>query len=762
MRRDWQIMALLAAATIAVFWQVSRHEFVNFDDPAYVTFNPVVREGLTWPGVTWAFANLHGEATYWHPVTWLSHMLDCQLFGLKAAGHHLTSLFLHTLNTLLLFVLLRRMTGRRGASAMVAALFALHPLQVDTVAWIAERKNVLSTCFGLLCLWAYVRYVEVPGLKPEGRMSKAEGRPKSEGRNPRPDAGNPWSMVHGPWSLSPLPSSVFYLLSLCFFALGLMSKPTLVPLPFLMLLLDYWPLGRMQNDECRMQKGENRAAESRITPHASLVALLLEKLPFLALTAVSSLLTLRGHESLGALASVEELPMSLRLANAVVACALYLRKLVWPMDLSVFYLHPGRWPAGAVAVSALLVLGVTAAAVWQARRRPYLIVGWLWFLGMLVPVIGLVQAHVQALADRFAYVPVIGVFITAVWGVAEWITHLAATIPANHRWTQMGTDENHPEPRLSAASSRPPASNHEQVEHKPQPGLRNLYSSVFIHGAPLFGYGLAAVVLVGCVVMTSLQLRYWRNSVTLLQRAVRVEPANFIARLMLGNALFERRQLNGALREYQAALRLRPDYPEAWLRAGVTLTEQGRPADAMPFLRKAGELAPGWPEPQRRRALALLRQGRVNEAHAAYQQLVLLMPTTAEGRRDLADMLAEGQQYAEALHYYCEALRLKPDFDAALNNLAMFRASCKQPEFRNGHEAVQLAEAACRLSGRRNPSYLGTLAAAYAEAGRFADAVKTMQEALALAKASGANDLVPIQTQMLQQFRAGKPYRGEL
>jgi spermidine synthase len=259
--------------------------------------------------------------------------------------------------------------------------------------------------------------------------------------------------------------------------------------------------------------------------------------------------------------------------------------------------------------------------------------------------------------------------------------------------------------------------------------------------------------------MTSLQLRYWRNSITLLQRAVQVEPANFMARLMLGNALFERRQLEGAAREYQAALRLRPDYAEAWLRTGVALTEEGRPAEAMPYLVKAGELAPGWPEPQRRLALALLRQGRLKEAHEAYQKLVPLMPATAEGCRDLADMLAEGQQYAEALHYYCEALRLKPDFDAALNNLAMFRASCKQSEFRNGQEAVQLAEAACRLSGRRNPSYLGTLAAAYAEAGQFGDAVKTIQEALALAGASGANELIPIQTQMLQQFRAGKPYR---
>jgi tetratricopeptide (TPR) repeat protein len=259
--------------------------------------------------------------------------------------------------------------------------------------------------------------------------------------------------------------------------------------------------------------------------------------------------------------------------------------------------------------------------------------------------------------------------------------------------------------------------------------------------------------------MTSLQLRHWRNSLTLLQHAVQVEPANFIARVMLGNALFERHQFDGALREYQAGLRLRPDYPEAWERAGAVLTEQGRPADAMPYLTQAVQLAPAWPEAQRRLALAWLRQGRIKEARAAYQQLVSLMPATAEGCRDLADMLTEGQQFAEAVHYYGEALRLKPDFEPVLNNLALLRASCQQPEFRDGRRAVQLAEAACRLSGRRNPSFLGTLAAAYAEAGRFGDAVRTMQEALALARASGADDLLAIQTQMLQQFRAGKPYR---
>ena len=690
-------MALLAAATIAVFWQVTRHDFVNFDDPAYVTFNPVVREGLTWSGVAWAFTNLHGEATYWHPVTWLSHMLDCQLFGLKAAGHHLTSLLLHALNAVLLFILLRRMTGRRGPSAMVAALFALHPLQVDSVAWIAERKNLLSTCFALLALWAYARYAEVQGLKSAGLI-----QPHT---SPAPRSG---SRTAQRASRVPCLVPVFYLLSLFCFALGLMCKPTLVPLPCLMLLLDYWPLGRIA-------AGGMRNPESHLAPHASLLRLLVEKLPFLALTVVSSLVTLRGHDSLGALASAEELPMDLRLANATVACALYMRKLVWPVDLSVFYLHPGRWPAAAVGAGGLLLLGVTAAAVWQARRRPYWIVGWFWFLGMLVPVSGLVQAHVQAMADRFAYVPVIGVFIIAVWAAADWLERRrSADIPSAMRGRALRKYE---------------------------------------------GFGLAALVLAGCVVMTSLQLRHWQDSLTLLQRAVRVEPGNFIARLMLGNALFERRQLDGAAREYQAALRLRSDYPEAWLRAGVTLTEQGRPAEAMPYLTKACELAPAWPEPQRRLALAWLRQGRNSEARAAYQKLVPLLPATIDGRRDLADMLGEGQQYAEAVRYYCEALRLKPDCEPVLNNLAMLRASCPQPEYRNGREAVQLAEAACRLSGRRNPSFLGTLAAACAEAGQFDAAVKTIQEALAVSKASGANELVPIQTQMLQQFRAGKPYR---
>jgi protein O-mannosyl-transferase len=727
MRRDWQIMALLAAATVAVFWQVSWQEFVNFDDPVYVTYNPVVREGLTWPGVVWAFANLHGEATYWHPLTWLSHMLDCQLFGLKPAGHHLTSLFLHTLNALLLFVVLRRMTGRRGASAMVAALFALHPLQVDSVAWISERKNLLSTCFGLLCLWAYVRYAQLQSLESKVQSLKSEVGShvlQTTDHTTRFTLHAPRSTLH---------ASIFYLLSLFCFALGLMSKPALVPLPFVLLLMDYWPLKRMQNAKCKMQNAEPSDTQhaTRIAPPISHfpfpVSLLVEKLPFLALSAASSLVTIWSMATLGGLLGTAELPLSLRLANAPVACAIYLRKLVWPVDLSVFYLHPGRWPVETVVVSVALLLGVTAVALLQARRRPFLIVGWLWFLGMLVPVIGLVQAHVQALADRFAYVPAIGVFVMVVWAAA----------PRRESVPQRGGSDRGPRALQDA----------EGVRGLPQ-------TSMFARGL------VAALVLVGCVVMTSLQLRHWRNSLTLMRRAVQIEPGSYLARVMLGNALFERRDLDGALNQYEAGVQLRPDYPDGWERTGAVLTEQGRPAEAMRYLLKAVDLAPAWPEAQRRLALALLRQGRTNEAREAYQKLAELIPPTAAGCRDLADMLTEGQQYAQAIHYYQEALRLKPDFGAALNNLAMLRASCPQAEFRNGREAVQLAETACRLSGRRDPSFLGTLAAAYAEAGQFGDAVKTIHEALAVARASGASDLVPIQTRMLEQFQAGQAYRS--
>lgn len=693
MRRDGWILLALAAATIVVFGRVAGHEFVNYDDYAYVTMNREVQEGFTWQGVKAAFGQLHGQATYWHPVTWLSHMLDGQLFGLNPAGHHLGNLAFHTLNTLLLYVLWRRMTGARGRSAVLAALFALHPLQVDSVAWVAERKNVLSTLFWILTLLAYLRYAARPH----------------------------WTRY--------LP--VFGLM-----ALGLMAKPTLVTLPCVLLLLDVWPLGRWphhaqpaasREPPVRSRRGneaDSFASQRRPPPDVGgsgswpakggegdrgagaparpLGWLLLEKGPLLGLSLASSLVTVRAHEALGALVSTAELPMAQRLANAVVTYAIYLRKIVWPADLSVFYMHPGRWPVAALVGSSLLLAAVTAVALWQRRSRPFLLVGWLWFLGVLVPTIGLVQAHVQAMADRFAYVPVIGIFLLLVWGVAD----LGARGPWR-RWVLPG---------------------------------------------------VAGLALAACAVLSSLQLRQWRNSHTLLAHAVRLAPTDHIARVMLGNACFERGRLDEALEHYQESARLRPDYAEAWQRAGVALSQKQQFAEAIDHFRTAIRLAPNWTEPRRGLGQVLGGLGRLEEARAEYEMLARLLPADAEGQMRLAEMLAEGRQWAEAAQRYQEALRLDPNLPPALNNLAWLRATCPRPEFRDGAEGVRLAERACALTRRRIPHFLGTLAAAYAEAGRFPEALRAVEEATARAGATGATPLLAAYGPMRALFQAGKPF----
>lgn len=653
MRRDWPFFLALATVTIAVFARVVGHDFVNYDDYAYVTRNSIVQQGLTWHGVKWAFTELHGEVTYWHPLTWISHMLDCQLFGLKPGGHHFGNVVFHTFNTLLLFLLLRKMTGRRIPSAIVAALFALHPFQVDSVAWVAERKNLLSAFFWLLTLLAYVRYAERPAFAR-------------------------------------------YALVFLLMAMGLMAKPTLVTLPCVMLLLDFWPLGRTSW----------AAAPHLQTKPRPVGWLLLEKAPLLVLSAASSVVTVYAHKQIGGLVSGDEFPLVVRLANAVVSYALYLKKVLWPVDLSVFYMHPGRWPVGTVVVSAVVLLAITAVTILQRRQRPFLVVGWLWFLGVLVPFIGLVQAHVQAMADRFIYVPIIGVFVMAVWAVAA----LPATLP-----------------------------------------YRKVIQTAFTGAA-----------LLACIISSSIQLGHWRDSITLMKRAVQVAGGNYLVHEMLGNALADKGELDAALAEYQIATQIKPTEPGPWQKAGMLLTQQGKPADAIPYLQKAIELAPAWPEPRRRLAQALHSQGRRDEARQVYLSLIPLVPLTAEHQRNLADTLAEGQQVAEAIHHYRQALRLKPDHVLVINNLAWLRATAARPEWRDGKEAVTLAEQACAMTARRNPSFLGTLAASYAEAGRFPEAVSTIQEAMTIAKSSGATALLPVQSQMLARFQAGRPFHEAL
>jgi protein O-mannosyl-transferase len=332
------IALLLAAVTTAVYWPVLSHEFINYDDPVYVTENPRVQAGLTEAGLVWAFGRLHGDRTYWHPVTWLSHMVDCQLFGLDAGAHRLVNVLFHAANFVLLFAVLRQFTGATGRSAVVAALFALHPLQVDTVAWVAERKNVLSTIFLLLTIWAYGRFVEFKRLK-----SKVPSQ--------------------APASCITHHASACYLLALFFFVLGLMSKPVVVTLPCVLLLLDYWPLQRWQRWPVKR--------------------LWLEKVPFFVLAAAVSVVTILAHQRLGSVASLTQLPLTGRLANALVSYARYLQKVFWPQNLAVFYPYPAAWPRDVLVLAAVIMLGVSAVVVWRRCSQPYGLVGWCWFLGTL-------------------------------------------------------------------------------------------------------------------------------------------------------------------------------------------------------------------------------------------------------------------------------------------------------------------------------------------------------------------------------------------
>ena len=365
---------ILVLVTIALYWPATRHDFVNYDDDAYVTANVRVQTGLTLESMKWAlFSPVNNN---WHPLTVWSHMADCQFFGLEPWGHHLTSVLLHALNTVLVFLLLGSLTGAFWRSVLVAALFGWHPLHVESVAWVSERKDVLSAFFGLLALIAYARYAE-GSTQPQGRGS--------------------WSVIRGPWSLSHPPFAVFYLLSLLLFALGLMSKPMLVTWPFVMLLLDYWPLRRFEPSTLNSQL-------------STILRLLKEKIPFFVLAALGSVVTFEVQQHGGAIMAAERLPLAGRSENALVSYCRYLGKLFWPTDMAVFYPLPGQWPVGKVLLAGVVMLGITLVLFRLRRRYPYLLMGWLWYCGTLVPVIQLVQTGSHAMADRYTYIPSVGVW----------------------------------------------------------------------------------------------------------------------------------------------------------------------------------------------------------------------------------------------------------------------------------------------------------------------------------------------------------------
>jgi Tfp pilus assembly protein PilF len=590
--RTFFICLFLAITIIAIYWQVNNHDFVYFDDNEYITENRHVQTGLTSGNITWAFTAFH--AGNWHPLTWISHMLDCQLFGLKPGLHHLVNLFFHMANTILLFLILYRMTKGLWQSAFVAAVFAIHPLHVESVAWVTERKDVLSTFFWMLTMGAYVFYVERRELKR-------------------------------------------YLLALFFFALGLMAKPMLVTLPFVLLLLDYWPLRRLTigkssvNEHTQSEKSPNthrkkkerrRSAikaehinktEKQTRQRGVIVQIVLEKVPFFVLSLASSIVTYMAQQKGGAVGSLQSFPLPARIANALVSYCGYIGKMIWPADLAVLYPHPGMFPIWEV-VAAVLFLGLTTFLIIRnVKRYPYLTTGWLWFLGTLVPVIGLVQVGVQAMADRYTYVPLIGVSIMVAWGVPEVLKKW------RHRNAALAT--------------------------------------VAVITLSIFSYA------------TWKQVGYWQNSTTLFKHTLEKTTNNPIMLNNMGNVLEGEGRLDEAISHYTEALQIDPNLSDSYNNIGLALTKQGRADEAIPNFLKAIRINPNHAAAHYNLGTVLASQGKLDEAINHFRESIRIKPEHDKAYNNLGNVLLMQGIIDEAIESYREALRINPDYVMAHENL---------------------------------------------------------------------------------------------
>ena len=584
----WVAVLLLILATTITYFPVKDSEFIDLDDDVYVTDNPWIQQGLNLQSISWAMTSLREGV--WNPMTWISFMLDYQLFGLNPAGYHLTNLVLHLGSVLLLLGVLYRMTERFWPSLLVAALFALHPLNVESVAWVTERKNVLSTLFWMLSLWAYLEYLRKPV----------------------------WQHYVG---------------IMGFLILGLMSKQMLVTLPCALLLLDYWPLRRL---------GDN-GKEFRVRlPH-----LVLEKVPLFAAVLGAGLLTLIAAHTDDALPSLERLSLGVRLANAPLSYALYLKKMVWPMDLAVFYPHPGSTLSPLAVALAILVLAGISLGVWWGRKSRYLVVGWLWYLGTLVPAAGLIQVGGQSMADRHTYIPAIGIFIMLIWGVAE-----------------------------SAQAMR----------------LRTAWLATASLG-----------LIISMMLLTRQQLGHWKDSITLFEHTVAVTEGNYLVHNNLGTALLERGNVDAAIENFSRVLEIRPhsdrglynmalalraqgeieesahylaralqsnpSMAEAYNNLGIILIAQKRLEDAITLFKEALEIAPRMEQAHNNLGTALISQGRVDEALVHFLKAVEFNPYKAKSYNNLGAVMDLQGRSEEALSYYQRALELSPTSVLTYNNM---------------------------------------------------------------------------------------------
>lgn len=546
------LYVLLVVVTLGIFWPITNHDFLKYDDDTYLTNNRNVQSGLSLENIKWAFVTSH--ASNWHPLTWLSHMLDCELFGLNASMHHLVNLIFHVVNTLLLLLVVKQITGSEAKSIFVAALFALHPLHIESVAWAAERKDVLSTFFGLLALLAYLRHV---------RQAKKK----------------------------------MYFLALIFLALGLLAKPMLVTMPFVFLLLDYWPL-------------------ERISFSRSSFRLLAEKIPFFVLVVVSSVITFIVQRAGGAISTMETFSIKTRASNAVVSYAIYIVKMLWPKGLAVLYPHPGNnLPVAKVIVCTIVVVLLSVYFIYVFRRCKYLAFGWLWYLGTLIPVIGLVQVGSQATADRYTYFPLTGLFII--------IAMIADDLTMSLRY-------------------------------------RKIILSIS-----------GAVVIAALMVSTSIQLRYWKNSETLFARTLDVTKGNYFIHNNYGNILTESKKFEEAIEQFNASLILRPNIPQIHNNIGNALHKMKRLDEAIRHYEKALSLKEDFAIAHYNMAVVLSKKELSDKAIAHYRKAVKLDSSNVDAFNNLGFELAKQGKFEEAVEYYNKAIELNPNFTFAHGGLGL-------------------------------------------------------------------------------------------
>ncbi len=708
---------IITTLTLSAFWEVRHNDFVNYDDNVFIYDNPWVKSGVSIPGIRWAFTNTYGSN--WHPLTWLSHMTDCHLYGLNPRGHHLGNLGIHLLSSLLLFAALYNMTGSYFPSLATAVLFAVHPLHVESVAWAAERKDVLCAFFWMLTMLAYHHYTKKPGIRRYIPVATA-------------------------------------------FCLGLLAKPMIVTLPFVLLLLDYWPLRRFPVSSSGYNDGRSNAASGSrsVVPIIStgfeqLWPVIRDKIPFIVLSAIVSIITYYAQDTAGAVMTLETLSIFERFGNALVSYCQYLWKMVYPINLIVLYpLADRHLSIARVVFAGCVLLGITFVAIRNARRRPQLIVGWLWYVGTLLPVIGIIQVGIQSFADRYTYIPLVGIFIMIGWSLpplhrtqrrvrmlllvmsaALSIVLVAITRRQVSHWKNSKSLFTH---ALRFSTNSHIAHNNLGIalslEGKHTEAVKHFREAVKIK--PDYTAGRRHLgTLLASLGDTTAGIRH-------LETAVALDPEYTNARYDLGIVHGHSGNIDVARQHLSRVMTDRPNHPQAAFQLGKLLVDHGQFAEAIPFLESAIRITRNHAAAYSQLGKAMQRTGQIENAIHSYQEALDISPNLIDAHENLAHLLAGKKMYDRAIFHYREGLRIVPDRITCLNGLAWLLATRENRSSEDTNQAVKVAERAATVTGNTNFAILDTLAAAYAANGQYQPAAEYAANALALAQSSAAKDAV--------------------